>query len=355
MAENTTAEKTEQPTPRRLQKAREKGQVPHSQELTSVVTLLILVAVIALFGSTMQNWFEQEMEQGMSCENSVFADSNTFISFFNGKLLDTMLILLPVFGALAFGAIFASVAISGLNFSTETINLKFNQLNPVDGLKKLFNMRSLVRLVLSILKLLLISLIVWFYIRSKLEALAELRWVLSEQIIPIISRLILGLMIRIGIGLLIIASIDVIYQKWKYIQDLKMTRQEVKRDHKDTEVSPELKRRIRRIQFEMALKRTLQEVPKATVVLVNPTHYAVALKYDAKTMDAPVLVAKGADHVAEKIREVARAYGVPIISRPELTRTIYASIEPGNAIPENLFVAIAKVLAMIYRLRNKKK
>ena len=134
-----------------------------------------------------------------------------------------------------------------------------------------------------------------------------------------------------------------------------MTRQEVKDDHKETEGSPEVKRRIRSIQFQAAFKRMLQEVPKATVVLVNPTHYAVAIRYDSKTMEAPILVAKGADHMAEKIREVARAYGVPIISKPELTRTIYATVEPGKQIPEDLYVAIAQVLAMIYRLRNKKK
>jgi flagellar biosynthetic protein FlhB len=172
--------------------------------------------------------------------------------------------------------------------------------------------------------------------------------------IATISKMILGLLIRIGIALLIIGIADVIYQKRKYIHDLKMTRQEVKQDHRDTEGAPELKRRIRTVQFQMALKRTLQEVPKATVVLVNPTHFAVALRYDSKTMDAPVMVAKGADHLAEKIREIARAYGVPIIRKPELARTIYSTVEPGNPIPENLYTAVAQVLALIYRLRHKK-
>lgn len=161
-------------------------------------------------------------------------------------------------------------------------------------------------------------------------------------------------MIRICIALLVIGIADTIYQKWKYIDGLKMTRQEIKQEHKDMDGSPEVKSRIRRIQIQMAMKRMLQDVPKASVVLVNPTHVAVALRYETKTMESPVVVAKGADHLAEKIREIARAYGVPIIRRPELARALYSTVEPGNPIPENLYVAVAQVLALIYRLRHKK-
>jgi flagellar biosynthetic protein FlhB len=161
-------------------------------------------------------------------------------------------------------------------------------------------------------------------------------------------------MIRICIALVVIAIADAFYQKWKYIKELKMTRQELKEERKDTEGSPEVKGRIRKVQLGMAMKRMLQEVPKASVVLVNPTHVAVALRYEAKTMEAPVMVAKGADHLAEKIREIARAYGVPIVRRPELARTIYSTVQPGNVIPQTLYAAVAEVLAMIYRLRNRK-
>jgi flagellar biosynthetic protein FlhB len=169
-----------------------------------------------------------------------------------------------------------------------------------------------------------------------------------------IAKLILGLMIRICIGLLVIGVADTTFQKWKYIEDLKMTKQEVKEELRQKDGAPEVKRRMRKIQFEMSMKRMLAEVPKAGVVLTNPTHVAVALRYDAKEADAPILVAKGADHVAEKIREVARAYGVPIIRRPELARAIFASVKLNTAIPETLYVAVAEVLAMIYRLRHRK-
>jgi flagellar biosynthetic protein FlhB len=355
MAEQPAAERTEQPTPRKIKKAKDKGQVAQSQELSSVATLIILIAMTALLGPSLFNWFEKQMKIGFSCDNSVFSDSQNFLKFFNSRILESLILICPILAALTVGTILASIAISGLNYSPKAFELKFNQLNPIEGFSKLINLQSFVRLLVSILKLVFVSLIVWFYIKSKLETLASLRWAYSDQILSITAKIILGLLIRVAIALLIISLADAFFQKWKYMQDLKMTRQEVKEDHKETEGSPEVKRRIRGIQFQMAFKRILQEVPKATVVLVNPTHYAVAIRYDAKTMEAPILVAKGADHMAEKIREIARAYGVPIISRPELTRTIYATVEPGKQIPEDLYVAVAQILAMLYRLRNKKK
>jgi flagellar biosynthetic protein FlhB len=354
MAEQPAAERTEYPTARKLQKARQKGHVPQSQELTSIATLLVLVAMVAFLGPNLLQWFTMQIRQGMSCQNAVFADTKVFLNFISGKTVDLILVILPVLAALFAASILAGAAISGLNFEPGAINLRFNQLNPISGFERLVNTRSMVKLLASVLKLLFVSLIVWFYLRSKLDTLATLRWAWSAQILAVTAKIILGLLIRVGIAMLVIAIGDAFFQKWKYIEDLKMTRQELKQDRKDTEGSPQVKGRIRKIQFEMAMRRMLQEVPKASVVLVNPTHVAVALRYEAKTMEAPVMVAKGADHLAEKIREIARAYGVPVIRRPELARTIYSTVEPGNPIPETLYVAVAEILAMIYRLRHKK-
>jgi flagellar biosynthetic protein FlhB len=354
MAEQPVAEKTYQPTFRKLQKAREKGHLPQSQELTSVATLLVLIAMVALLGPSLTKWFIVQIKHGLSCENIVFSDSDAFMAFINGKTIDLLLVILPILAALFVSAILAGVAISGFNFAPGAIEIKFNKLNPITGFGNLVNIRSFVKLLASILKLLFVALVVWFYIRSRLDVFAKLRWTWSTEILAVTAKLILGLLIRVGIVMLIIAIGDVIFQKWKYIHDLKMTRQEVKQDRKDTEGSPEVKGRIRRIQVEMASKRMLREVPKASVVLVNPTHVAVALRYDSKQMEAPIMVAKGADHLAERIREIARAYGVPIIRRPELARTIYSTVKPGNPIPEALYVAVAEVLGMIYRLRRKK-
>ena len=354
MAEQPVAEKTHYPTMRKLQKSRDRGHLPQSQELTSVVTLLVLIAMVALLGPSLTKWFLVQIKDGMSCEHVVFASTESFLAFINGKTADLMLVTLPLLAALFVGAVLAGVAISGFNFSPGAIELKFDQLNPVSGFGKLVNARSMVKLLLSILKLLCVSLIVWFYLKSRLDVFATLQWTWSTQILAAIARIILGLLIRIGAVLLVIGIADAIYQKWKYIHDLKMTSQEAKQDRKDTEGSPEVKGRIRRLQIEMASRRMLQEVPKASVVLVNPTHVAVALRYEAGGMEAPVMVAKGADHLAERIREIARAYGVPIVRRPELARTIYSAVEPGNPIPSALYVAVAEVLAMIYRLRRKK-
>ena len=354
MAEQPVAEKTHYPTFRKLQKAREKGQLPQSQELTSVVTLLVLIAMVALLGPSLTKWFIVQIKHGMSSENIVFSNTESFIAFINGKTADLILVTLPVLAALFVGAIMAGVAVGGLNFAPGAIELKFDRLNPVAGFGKLLNARSIVKLLISILKLLCVSLVVWFYIQSKLDVFAALRWTWSTQMLAVTAKLILGFLIRVGIILLLIGIADAFYQKWKYIQDLKMTHQEAKKDRKDTEGSPELKGRIRRIQIEMASKRMLREVPKASVVLVNPTHVAVALRYESKEMESPMMVAKGADHLAERIREIARAYGVPIVRRPELARTIYSTVKPGDVIPQTLYAAVAEVLAMIYRLRRRK-
>jgi flagellar biosynthetic protein FlhB len=204
------------------------------------------------------------------------------------------------------------------------------------------------------LKLLVLSLIMWMYLRSKLETLATLRWAWSVQIMTVIGQLILGLMIRVGIVLMVIALADAYYQKWKHIEDLKMTKQDVKRENRDKLGSPEVKGKLRSIQYQMALRRITEEVPKASVVLVNPTHVAVALRYESEEMSAPVVLAKGADHLAEKIREIARAYGVPVIRRPELARALYSTVKIGDVIPDSLYVAVAEVLALIHRLRHSK-
>ena len=354
MPERPAAERTEQPTQRRLRKARQKGNLPQSQELMAIVSLVMLVAAVGLSARPLMRWFTSEVKHGMSCENSVFSDASAFMDFIGGKTVDLMIVICPILGALFVGSVMAGVAIGGPNFSPEAISLKFGQLNPVEGFSKLVNGRSFVRLLASIFKLLFVSLIVWFYLESKLNTLAGLRWVWSGQMLSVVARVTLGLLMRVCAALLFIALVDAFYQKWKYIQELKMTRQEVKHERKETEGSPEVKGRIRRMQLEMSMKRMMEEVPKASVVLVNPTHVAVAIRYDAGTMEAPVMVAKGADHMAEKIREIARGYGVPIIRRPELARTIYSSVKPGNPIPEKLYVAVAEVLAMIYRLRHKK-
>jgi flagellar biosynthetic protein FlhB len=355
MPDLPAAERTEQPTSRRLQKARDKGNVPQSQELVSVVMLLSLIGILAILSRWLGNWAASLTREGLTCRTQIFTNSDTFISFINTKVVDSIFISIPLFAAMAGGAILATLAISGPNFAPEAINLRFDVINPTSGLQQLFNSKNMFKLLVSILKLILISIIVWIYLSDQVNRIMNLRWAWSGQIIATIAAIIFGLSIRVCGALLVLALADTLYQKWKYIEELKMTRQEIKQELKDTEGSPEVKVRIRRIQIQMSMKRMLQDVPKARVVLVNPTHVAVAIKYDPPQTEAPIVLAKGADHLAEKIMEIARAYGVPIIRRPELARTIFSTVQIGQPIPQDLYVAVAEVLAMLLRLKRRKR
>jgi len=355
MAEQPAAEKTEQPTPKKLQKAREEGQLPQSQEMLSVASLLVLVGALVLMAPTLMEWFKVQMRQGCSGNFLIFSDNLSLIRFVNSKIIDVFMVIWPILAALVACSILTGVGISGFNFTVKAVRLQWDKISPSNGLKNFFNSKTVVQLILSIAKLFLIGLIVWLYLDAKRETLACLRWAWSEQIVVAMAQIILGLLIRIGIALLILAIADVIYQKWKYNKDLMMTRQEVKQERKDYEGSPEVKRHVRKVQFEMTLRRISVEVPKADVVLVNPTHVAVALRYDSETMEAPELIVKGADNLAEKIREIARAHGVPVVRRPELARTIYSSVKEGQPVPPLLYLAVAEVLAMIYRLRHNRR
>lgn len=355
MADKPAAERTEQPTPKRLEKAREKGQTPHSQEFDSFASIIVLVMASFFLAGVFNKWCVSQMVQSFSCDTPMFSDSGAFISFVNTKIISVILVTLPFLTALTVGAVVANLVVGGFTFAPAAIKLKFDAINPVSGMSNLVNTKTMVNFLISIVKLLLVGMIVWWYLNNRLGEFMQLRWTWSITMLATISKLIFGMLIRICVGLLVIGLVDMFYQKWKYTEDMKMTKQEVKEERKQTEGAPEVKSRIRRIQIESARRRMLQEVPKATVVLVNPTHVAVALKYDSKDMEAPVLLAKGADHMAEQIKTIARAYGVPIISRPELARTIYSTVKPGRAIPEMLYVAVAEVLAVVYRMKKQRR
>jgi flagellar biosynthetic protein FlhB len=351
----SSAERTEQPTGRRLSEARSKGNVPQVGELVSIVTLIGLIVSIAFSSDRLGAWATSLIREGMTCKTQKFFNSDAFISFINAKIIDMMIISMPIMALLVGIAIFTTLALIGPGLATEAFAMKFNLIKPTAGLEQIFSLSSMVRLLIATLKLTFISIIVWVYIRDQFDTIMKLRWAWSSQIITTTGGIIFGVCIRICIAVLVLAIAETFYQKWKYTESLKMTKEEVKQERKDTEGNPEIKGRIRRIQLQMSMKRMLQEVPKAKVVLVNPTHFAVAIRYDQGTMEAPMVVAKGADHMAEKIMETARAYGVPIIRRPELTRTIFATVPLDKPIPQELYVAVAEVIAMLHRLRQKRR
>ncbi len=355
MADKPAAERTEKPTSRRLNKAREGGQIPQSQELAAGVTLLTLLLSLMVLGPGLFAWCKSRAESGLSGETSAFLTPSAFIAYQNTTLADAVMIMLPILVALSVTGIASSLVMGGWTFTAKSLQFRWDVLNPTAAMQRAFSLRALVRLLLSILKLVFISVIVWVYLRGRLETLAALRWAWSTQLLTATAQILVGIGLRITVAALILGIADAIYQKWNYMRDLMMTREEVKQEHKDTEGDPKIKSRIRRIQFEMSMRRMRQQVPKASVILVNPTHVAVALQYDAKTMEAPILLAKGADLMAQRIMEIGRAYGIPIVRRPPVARAIFASVKPGQPIPEALYMAVAEVLAMIYRLRQRKK
>jgi len=344
--------KTEKPTPRRLEKARKEGQVVQSPEMLSAATLIALVGSAALLGPWFIRFFRNQIQQGLTCDVTAVADNQVFIEYINQKIVDAMLLMSPFLLILMAAGIGGSIAISGFNFSTKALKWKGDRLNPVTGLKNLFSPESLVKLGMSILKLLFISVIVWLYLKDKVIDLAKLQWAQPDDILIGIGHVILGVVMRIVLALAAIAVLDLFYRKWRYIKKLKMSKQEVKDEHRDTDGAPEIKSKIRQKQMQAAMQRMLQDVPKANVILVNPTHVAVALQYDPNSMVAPVLLAKGGDHMCEKIKEIGRSHGIPIIRRPRLARELYGTVKIGHAIPEDLFTAVAEVLALLYRIRH---
>ena len=353
MAEKPAAEQTEKPTPERLRKAREEGKVAQSSEVPSALVILMLLVVLALTASTLYGWFVTKIRQGCSFDAGG-GDGSALTDVLNAGAADSLIAIVPFMLVAGVAAITGNLIASGWAFSPKAISPKFERVNPVAGLKAIFSLRSVARLLVSLAKVALILVIVWTYLQNRVDECLGLRWATPAGMLAGIARLIFGLVARIAVGLLAIAAADLIFQRWKHKRDLRMTKQEVKEEFRQHEASPETKGRIRAVQTEMSRKRMLQAVPTADVVVTNPTHVAVALKYEAKSMDAPQVVAKGGDFLCEKIKEVAREHNVPIVERPELARTLYATAEVGQGIPETLFVAVAEVLAMIYRLRNKR-
>jgi flagellar biosynthesis protein FlhB len=355
MPESSAAERTEQPTSKRLGETRSKGNVPQIGEIVSVITLIGLISAIAASSGKLAGWAKALTVEGMSCRTDAFSSAGAFTNFLNTRIIDAIIISTPIFATMILCVVFTNLALIGPNYASAAVRMKFNFINPSAGMARLMNTRSLVTLLVSICKMVILFIIVWVYLSDKLDTLMQLRWAWSGQIMLTMGNIILGVCIRIFLALLVLAIGDTFYQKWQYTEDLKMTKQEVKQENRDIDGNPEVKIKIRRLQMQMSMKRMLQEVPKAKVVLVNPTHFAVAIKYDSATMDSPMVVAKGADQMAEKIMEVARAYGVPIVRRPELARTIFATVKIDDPIPQNLYVAVAEIMAMLHRLRKRRR
>ena len=354
MAEQEGQEKTEVPTEKKRRESREEGQVAFSKELSSAALLAGIVLTLVVTSPIILDAMRQLMSQ-------IFRDlaqrkelSIDIIFTLSGEILS---IILPAFAPFAaviiFAGIFASVLQVGVQITFKAISPKFNKISPLTGLKRLFSSQSLADFLKSMAKLIIVGFVGYLTYIDKITELNGLSVSTPESILIYNFTVVAEVAGKIVLALVAIAIFDYFYQRWHHEQQLMMTKQEVKDETKQTEGDPQLKARIRQIQREMSNARMMQEVPKADAVIVNPTHFSVAILYDRDVMSAPEVIAKGADHLALRMRTVARENNVPILERPELARDLYANVEIGDDIPERFYKAIAEILAFVYRLRKR--
>ncbi len=352
MAENQDGqEKTEQPTAKRLDDARRKGQVPRSRELnTMAVTMIGVVSLVAMSRSLGGSLSQMMSERFVLTREEIF-DVNSMLANLGQGVAEAFLGLSPFFLLVMVAAIFSSVALGGISFSSEALAPKLEKLSPLKGFKRMFSARGLMELVKAMAKFLLIGGITVLLLYNTLGKYLALHGMEIDQAVSHLNGLIGWSVILLASSLILIAAIDVPFQLWDHKRQLKMTRQELRDEMKDTEGRPEIKSRIRQLQREMAQRRMMEQVPKADVIVTNPTHYAVALQYDPERMHAPKLVAKGADLIAMNIRQVAQEHKVPLVESPMLARAIYFHTEIDAYIPAGLYLAVAKLLAYVFQLR----
>jgi len=354
MAEQQGQEKTEAPTEKKRRESREEGQVAFSRELPSAALLAgILLTLIATSPLILEAFREltTKIFQEMSKADELSIDSLYDLS---GEIFYS---LLPAFAPFAviivLVGILASVFQVGVQITLKAIAPKFNKISPLTGLKRLFSTQSLADFLKSMAKLIIVGIVGYITYMDKITELNGLSVATPEAILEYNFTVVAEVSGKIVLALVAIAIFDYLYQRWHHEKQLMMTKQEVKEETKQTEGDPQLKARIRQIQREMSNARMMQEVPKADALIVNPTHFSVAILYDRDVMEAPEITAKGVDHMALRMRTVARENNVPILERPELARDLYANVEIGETIPERFYKAIAEILAFVYRLRRR--
>jgi len=355
VAENDAQERTEQATPKRLEEARKKGQIPRSRDLSTAAVTLVGGAALYLLGSQITGQMANMMRRTLSLTRDEATDATFMTSALSTAAADGLWLSAPVLLAITFAAIIAPLALGGWSFSGQALMPQFSRLNPIEGVKRLFAMRSVIELVKAMAKFGVVAMIAAIVLWNDAPTFMALGREPLQQAIGHAVQMSGKSLLIISAGLLIIAGIDVPYQLWQYAKQMRMSREEIREEYKESEGSPEVKGRIRQLQQQMARQRMMQDVPKADVVVTNPTHFAVALKYDEKRMRAPIVVAKGADAIAAKIREVAGEHAVPIFEAPPLARVLYRNVDIGDEIPATLYVAVAQILSYVFQLRVAKR
>lgn len=352
-------EKTEPATAKKLENARKEGQVAKSKELGNAVALLALFVVLKIFIGSIG-------EKLMGGFNSIYAkipditgnsNRNFTIQLLHNLIMDSLLnillLMLPIFGIGVLVAFLVDLVQVKWKVTTKPMKPKFSKLNPLSGFKRIFSMRSLVELLKSVLIIIIIVYVSYTELKDKFIYLFYLYDITIPESLVFIGNLILGLGLKISAIFLIVGFGDLAYQKHKFKEDQKMTKQEVKDEFKNSEGDPQVKGQIRQKMRQASQRRMMQSVPQADVVITNPTHFAVAIKYDPETASAPILLAKGEDYLAQKIKEAARENQIEIVENKPLARAIYFNVEIGAQIPPELYQAVAEVLAFVYKVKNK--
>jgi flagellar biosynthetic protein FlhB len=353
MAENENGQdRTELPTQKRLDEARKSGQVPRSRELTTAAVVLAAGIGMRYSGAAMATGFATMMKSGLTLTREQALDENLLLPNLVALGWQGLLVTGPIFGLTLAAALLSPLAIGGWNMSFTALVPNFDRLNPVTGLQRLFSVRGLSELVKAYAKFLLIGLIAVVFLRAKTPELLSLGNEPLNVAMAQAVNLTGSALVALSASLAIIAGIDVPLTLRQYTNQLRMSRQEVRQEHRESDGSPEVKGRIRRLQQELARRRMLQEIPKADVVITNPTHYSVALRYDEKRMRAPIVVAKGVDEVAANIRKIAVEHKVPVFEAPPLARVLFRDVDLNAEVPASLYVAVAQVLTYVLQLRH---
>lgn len=356
MAENENGtDRSEEATPERVRKSKEKGQVARSKELATASVLISAALAFLTFGDRLASELSLMMKHAFIFERNVLFSSEYMwlhlTSSVKGLAIPMFLILLMLFVI----SILGSSLLGGMLFSTKAMMPKWSRLSPSAGLKRMLGLQAWVELLKSILKVLVVISMVWWILATTFEHILNLSVTPLPANIYEALDMLTWMFLLLCCSMLLIVAIDVPYQIYKHSEELKMTKQEVKDEYRNSEGKPEVKQRIRQLQYEASQRKMMGDVPDADVIVTNPTHYSVAIKYEQKGARAPYIVAKGVDFMALKIREVAREYEVPVMQAPPLCRAIYHTTEIGDEVPEELFAAIAQVLAYIYQLEQFRK
>lgn len=372
MAEDSDLEKTEPPSQRRLDQAREKGQVARSRELSTFAVLLAGGATLWFMGAAFVQHMVQSLQTGLTLNRELAFNSNLIVPRLYDLALDALLTFFPFLLAVLLAALFSPLLLNGWLFSVEALQPKFSKLNPISGISRLFSTHSLVELGKAVGKAILVGGVATAVIWHNKDAMLGLSMLSVDVAVPQMGHMLAATFMIVVASMVVIVAIDVPYQLWEHKKKLRMTKEELRQEAKETEGDPMVKGRIRSLQREASRRRMMSAIPTADVVVTNPTHYAVALKYQDSGIDgsigvnekssgkrrrasAPVVVAKGSHLLALRIREIAEEHHVPVLEAPPLARALHKHTELGDTIPEALYTAVAEVLAYVYNLRRYEK